>query len=90
MDFREETCHQRLLKRELLLEDIGAISINDYPYEVDLAKAELVAMPRELALKAATEVFHRFGWTLAPTYFGRYRRICSALTPQQPGEQVAL
>ena len=37
-------------------------SIEKLPYKVDLTQAELIADTRELALKAAIELFGRFNW----------------------------
>lgn len=37
-------------------------TIEAFPYEIDLPRTELIAAPRELALKPATELFQRFGW----------------------------
>lgn len=37
-------------------------SIRELPYEIELSRTELIAAPRELALKPATELFRRFGW----------------------------
>jgi len=37
-------------------------SIKELPYEVELSRTELIAAPRELALKPAIELFRRFGW----------------------------
>jgi hypothetical protein len=37
-------------------------TINDFPYEIDVSRAELVAAPRDLALRGSVEVFKRFGW----------------------------
>lgn len=37
-------------------------SLQDLPYTLELSRDELVAQPRELALKPAIELFARFGW----------------------------
>jgi len=37
-------------------------SISELPYKVDLSRTQLIAEPRELALKPATELFRRFNW----------------------------
>jgi len=37
-------------------------SIQEFPYTLDLQRTELIAEPKELALKAARELFRRFGW----------------------------
>lgn len=37
-------------------------SIQELPYQVELSRTELVAEPKELALKPAVELFRRFGW----------------------------
>jgi len=37
-------------------------TINEFPYAIDLARAELVGTPREHALRVAAELFKRFGW----------------------------
>jgi hypothetical protein len=38
------------------------ITINEFPFEVDVSRAELVADPRGLALRGSIEVFKRFNW----------------------------
>lgn len=37
-------------------------SITELPYQVELSRTELIATPRELALKPTIELFQRFGW----------------------------
>ena len=37
-------------------------AIDFLPYKIDLPETELVAMPRELAMKPSAQLFHRFGW----------------------------
>lgn len=37
-------------------------SLSELPYKVVLSRSELVAQPRELALKPTMELFARFGW----------------------------
>jgi hypothetical protein len=37
-------------------------TIEAFPYEIDLPRTELIAAPRELALKPAAELFQMFGW----------------------------
>jgi hypothetical protein len=37
-------------------------SVKELPYKADLTRIQLVTEPRELALKAAVELFRRFGW----------------------------
>lgn len=37
-------------------------SIRELPYQIELSCTELIAAPRELALKPAIELFTRFGW----------------------------
>ena len=37
-------------------------SIAEFPYEIDLTRAELIINPRDLALNSAVELFRRFGW----------------------------
>lgn len=37
-------------------------SIGELPYRIELPRTELIAAPRELALKPAIELFRRFGW----------------------------
>jgi len=37
-------------------------SISELPYRIELSRTELIAAPRELALKPAIELFRRFGW----------------------------
>jgi len=37
-------------------------SIKELPYQIELPRTELIAAPRELALKPAIELFRRFGW----------------------------
>ncbi len=37
-------------------------SISEFPYQIELSRSELIAAPRELALKPAIELFRRFGW----------------------------
>lgn len=37
-------------------------SIKEFPYIVELPRTELIAAPRELALKPAMELFQRFNW----------------------------
>jgi hypothetical protein len=37
-------------------------SISELPYKVDLSRTQLIAEPRELALKPVLELFRRFGW----------------------------
>ncbi len=37
-------------------------SIHELPYKIDIGQADLVADPREFALKAAVELFRRFNW----------------------------
>lgn len=37
-------------------------SIRELPYQVELSRTELIATPRELALKPAIELFRRFDW----------------------------
>lgn len=37
-------------------------SLQELPYEVELPRTELVAQPKELALKPAVELFARFQW----------------------------
>jgi len=35
---------------------------NEFPFEIDVSRTELVADPRELALRGSIEVFKRFNW----------------------------
>jgi len=44
-----------------MLHDYTA-SIRELPYQIELSRTELIAAPRELALKPAIELFRRFGW----------------------------
>lgn len=37
-------------------------TIDEFPYVIDLARAELVGNPREQALRGVVELFKRFGW----------------------------
>ncbi|GAI33014.1 unnamed protein product, partial [marine sediment metagenome] len=37
-------------------------SIKEFPYQIELSRTELIAAPRELALKPVTELFRRFSW----------------------------
>ncbi|GAI24918.1 unnamed protein product, partial [marine sediment metagenome] len=37
-------------------------SIREFPYQIELSRTELIAAPRELALKPTTELFRRFSW----------------------------
>jgi len=37
-------------------------SIGEFPYQIELSRTELIAAPRELALKPTTELFRRFNW----------------------------
>jgi len=37
-------------------------SIREFPYQIELSRTELIATPRELALKPTTELFRRFHW----------------------------
>lgn len=48
-------------RRAPLFADYKA-SLDEFPYEVELARTDLAADPREFALKAAIELFLRFGW----------------------------
>lgn len=41
-------------------------TIPSYPYRRELARTELIARPRELALELAKEIFERFGWNPHP------------------------
>lgn len=41
-------------------------TIREYPYRGSLARAELIAHTRELALDLAKEIFERFGWNPPP------------------------
>lgn len=37
-------------------------SVKELPYQIEVSRTELIAAPRELALKPAIELFRRFGW----------------------------
>lgn len=37
-------------------------SITEFPYKLELSRTDLIAAPRELALKPAFELFQLFGW----------------------------
>lgn len=37
-------------------------SLPELPYKIELSRSELVAQPKELAIKPAVELFARFGW----------------------------
>ena len=37
-------------------------SIKEFPYTIEVPRAELIASPKELALKPTRELFQRFGW----------------------------
>jgi len=37
-------------------------SIREFPYQIELSRTELIAAPKELALKPTTELFRRFSW----------------------------
>jgi hypothetical protein len=37
-------------------------ALDELPYRVDVLRTDLIAQPRELALKPALELFRRFGW----------------------------
>jgi len=37
-------------------------SLTEFPYKTEVQRTELAANPRELAIKAAQELFWRFGW----------------------------
>jgi len=41
-------------------------SIQEFPYAIELPRAELIANPRELALRPTMELFWRFRWEPAP------------------------
>lgn len=38
-------------------------SLQELPYKIELPRSELIAQPRELSLKPASELFARFGYT---------------------------
>ncbi len=63
-----------LKDRDLRLEEPDGIwrdtpyqaKITEYPYSVNVPRAELIARPNELALAAAGELFKRFNWDPPP------------------------
>ena len=41
---------------------LGRIGIDSVPYKVELSREDLIAQPREYALRAMLELFRRFSW----------------------------
>jgi len=60
---RGRVLHLESPRRVPLLEEYKA-AIDQYPYEVELSRADLLAAPREYALEATVRLFERFGWNL--------------------------
>ncbi|MHB8515433.1 MAG: hypothetical protein ACYDCT_08595 [Dehalococcoidia bacterium] len=61
---------KRVAGRELALRDVmrapflfpRAATVDDVPYSVDVSRADLLAEPRDLAIRAAQKVFELFTW----------------------------